>query len=231
MDVEQVMKLFDSCWFELEILKKVSNPSNSSSFEANPDHQIQEEPSKPEISRVPTLHTRSMSDQLSSKTSFNSAALSPVSVLLPAKLHTIHSGKEATESEPEQPKPTDFLVSSKKKKMRKERGESKSLSDLEFEELKGFMDLGFVFSDEDRNNSNLASILPGLHRFGKKDGEEEEIDESAISRPYLSEAWEVFERRKAENPLMNWRIPALSSEINIKDNLRLWAHTVASTVG
>jgi len=117
---------------------------------------------------------------------------------------------------------------SSKKKMRKKRGESKSLSDLEFEELKGFMDLGFVFSDEDRNNSNLASILPGLHRFGKKDGEEEEIDESAISRPYLSEAWEVFERRKAENPLMNWRIPALSSEINIKDNLRLWAHTVAS---
>jgi len=108
MDVEQVTKLFDSCWFELEILNKVSNPSNLSSFEANPDHQIKEEPSKPDISRVPTLHTRSMSDQLSSKTSFNSAALSPVLVLLPAKLHTIHSGKEVTESEPEQPKPRDF---------------------------------------------------------------------------------------------------------------------------
>ncbi|XP_059439489.1 uncharacterized protein LOC132172072 [Corylus avellana] len=229
MDVEQVMKLFDSCWFELEILKKVPNPSDSSSSEANPDHQIQEGPSKREISRVPTLHTRSMSDQSSSKTSFKSAALSPVSVLLTAKLHTIHSGKEVTESEPEQPKPTDFEVSSKKK-MTRERGGTKSLSDLEFEELKGFMDLGFVFSDEDRNDSNLASILPGLQRFGKKDGEEEEIDESAISRPYLSEAWEVFERRKAENPLMNWRIPALSSEINIKDSLRLWAHTVASTV-
>jgi hypothetical protein len=62
------VSLFDSCWFKLEIFKKVPNPLNSSSFEANPDHQIQE-PSKPEISHVPTLHTRFMGNQLSSKTS------------------------------------------------------------------------------------------------------------------------------------------------------------------
>ena len=29
---------------------------------------------------------------------------------------------------------------------------SKSLSDFEFEEFKGFMDLGFVFSEEDKTN-------------------------------------------------------------------------------
>lgn len=222
------MKLFDSCWYEPEILKKTPNPSNSASSEANPDHRIEEKPSKPEISRIPTLLTRSMSDQLSSKTSFTSGALSPDSVLLTAKLHTIYSGKEMAESE--QPKPIGFEVLSKKKISRRRfHLESKSLPDLEFQELKGFMDLGFVFSDEDRN-SKLASILPGLHRFGKKDGEEEVIDESAIPRPYLSEAWEVLERRNEENPLMNWRIPASSNEISMKDSLKLWAHTVASTV-
>jgi hypothetical protein len=228
MDAEEVMKLFDSCWFEPEILKKLPNRSNSSICKANPDHQIEDKPSKTKISRIPTLHTRSMSDQLSSKTSFNSGALSPDSVLLTGKLHTVHSGKEMTELS-EKPKPADFQVSSRKK-IRRGKGESKSLSDLQFQELKGFMDLGFVFSDEDLNNPSLASILPGLNRFGKKEGEEEAIDESAIPRPYLSEAWEVLDRRRGENPLMNWRIPAFSNEIKMKDSLRSWAHTVASTV-
>ncbi|KAG6434414.1 hypothetical protein SASPL_106047 [Salvia splendens] len=42
-------------------------------------------------------------------------------------------------------------------------GASKSLTKLEVEELKRFMDLRFVFSDEDRDsNSRLASIIPGL---------------------------------------------------------------------
>ena len=90
------------------------------------------------------------------------------------------------------------------------------MSDLEFEELKGFMDLSFVFSEEDRNSS-LASVVPGLHRLGKKDDEEEEVDESTIPRPYLSEAWEVLDRKKRENPLINWRISALSNETDMKD--------------
>ncbi|KAG2719137.1 hypothetical protein I3760_03G255200 [Carya illinoinensis] len=132
-----------------------------------------------------------MSDQLSSKASFDDASLSPDLVLLTSKLQTILSGKEVTE--PEETIPTDFEVSSKEKVTsngRKKMGETKSLSDLEFEELKGFMDLGFVFSKEDRNSS-LASLIPGLQRFGKKDGEEEAAGETATSRPYLSEAWEL----------------------------------------
>ncbi|KAM2560756.1 hypothetical protein COP2_012763 [Malus domestica] len=62
--------------------------------------------------------------------------------------------------------------------------------DLQFEELKGFIDLGFVFSEEDKD-SNLVSIIPRLQRLGKKDdSRDESFDESAITRPYLSEAWE-----------------------------------------
>jgi hypothetical protein len=49
------------------------------------------------------------------------------------------------------------------------------------------MDLGFVFSEEDKDSS-LASIIPGLQRFGKNAEEEENSNEPAVQRPYLSEA-------------------------------------------
>ncbi|KAG6433037.1 hypothetical protein SASPL_104642 [Salvia splendens] len=79
-------------------------------------------------------------------------------------------------------------------------GASKNLTELEVEELKGFMDLRFVFSDEDRDsNSRLASIIPGLMRKG---------GETTPSRP----------------------IPAFGNEMELKDHLRFWAHSVASTV-
>ncbi|KAE8734287.1 hypothetical protein F3Y22_tig00000773pilonHSYRG00056 [Hibiscus syriacus] len=117
---------------------------------------------------------------------------------------------------------------------RKKKGKSKSLSDLEFEELKGFMDLGFVFSEEDNKDPRLVEIIPGLQRLRKKEPEEEEdtheSDDDKVARPYLSEAWKVSERRKPNNPLMNWRVPDLGNEIDMKDSLRWWAHTVASTV-
>ena len=145
-------------------------------------------------------------------------SLSPNSVLLTSKLDTILSRKEVTESKT--PKQRVFEVLSSKNKVKSSNGrksdESKSLSDLEFEELKGFMDLGFAFSEEDRN-SILALVIPGLHRLGKKDGEEEAVDESTIPRPYLSDAWEVLDRRKREKPLINWRISALSNETDMED--------------
>lgn len=135
------------------------------------------------------------------------------------------------------------------KKRRRKQGRvgssSKSLSELEFEELKGFMDLGFVFSEEDKVNSSLVSIIPGLQRLGRKAGssfeeEEDEVKEVVevdVPRPYLSEAWDhvlsIGQRNsKVEiiNPVVDWRIPSLGNEMEIKDQLRIWAQTVASTV-
>ncbi|EOY27946.1 hypothetical protein QUC31_012765 [Theobroma cacao] len=238
MESGEIIKLFDSCWFEMEIFKKHLSPSPSTSFEPNPDRQDEENSSKPEFKRTPTLHTRSMSDQLSLSTSFlGNGSFSPDSVLHAPKLHKIISGKEITEEELQeadgniQEAPNNKAVTSTRITRRK-KGISKSLSDLEFEELKGFMDLGFVFSEEDNKDSRLVEIIPGLQRLGKKEGEEEskEADKAEVSRPYLSEAWEVSGRRRKENPLMNWRVPALGNEIDMKDSLRLWAHTVASTV-
>ncbi|RXH97466.1 hypothetical protein DVH24_007812 [Malus domestica] len=63
----------------------------------------------------------------------------------------------------------------------------------------------------------LERIISRLQRLGKKDdSRDESFDESAITRPYLSEAWEVREKRKIEKPLMNWRFPALENGIDIK---------------
>ncbi|KAL9321087.1 hypothetical protein ACSQ67_012926 [Phaseolus vulgaris] len=159
-----------------------------------------------------------MSDQLSSMTCFKDDSLSPDSVFSP-KLQTILSGKDVTDSEAQ----VQHEVLPKKRERKKKR-QSKSLSDLESEELKGFMDLGFVFSEEDKDSS-LASIIPGLQRLGKSDEEEEDSDGSAVQRPYLSEAWKVQEKSKKKNSLVNWKIPALNNEIDIKDSLRWWAHT------
>ncbi|KAH7568741.1 hypothetical protein ACOSP7_011780 [Xanthoceras sorbifolium] len=254
MDFENLMKIFDSCWFQMEILKSQPRSSSLSVFdEANPDQENEGKRSKPVISRIPTRHKRSVSADLmsSSKTSFDSVAFSPDSVLFTPKLQTIISGKESTEGDEEhqeqERKPAHHdcqeCVSKKKAAARTRRrkrisSETKSMSDLEFEELKGFMDLGFVFTEEDNKDSRLVEIVPGLQRLGRKleDKMEEssdiDHDESAISRPYLSEAWDVLDTRKREkNPLlMDWKIPALSNEIDMKDNLRWWAHTVASTV-
>ncbi|KAB2637258.1 hypothetical protein D8674_027792 [Pyrus ussuriensis x Pyrus communis] len=234
MEADEVMELYDSFWFELQIIKKQPISPIPSRIEENADHEIEEnpeKPSKPEFLRIPTGHTRSMSDELSSKTTFNLSSLSPDSVLDRPKLSTVLSGKEAGEIENQKQIGAEEETPKKvERRRRKKKSESKSLTDLQFEELKGFMDLGFVFSEEDKD-SNLVSIIPGLQRLGKKDDSRyESFDASAISRPYLSEAWKVREKRKRGKPLMNWRFPALENEIDMKDNLKWWAHTVASAV-
>lgn len=262
MDADAVLKFYDSCWFEGGILTKQAISAN---YDANPVAiSCQLPSSEPEISSPPppTLQARSMSDQSSSLPSFQDYPPSSKSAIL----QTILSGKEAftnsREEEGEKASPPPEIMSTadtgeeeeeegaeRRRRRRGRRGVgkqkkgfSKSLSDLEFEELKGFIDLGFVFSEEDKDSS-LVSVIPGLQRLGmkkkkgeegKKTEEEEEqrtsVEESVVSRPYLSEAWDVLGKRKDENPLKNWMIPASNNEVDVKDNLRWWAQAVASTV-
>ncbi|XP_057465775.1 uncharacterized protein LOC130755410 [Actinidia eriantha] len=217
MNPEKIITLFDSNWFNLEIFKK--KPQRTPNSKANPDHQNQENHKEHQIS---SLHVKSKSDQLVSMPSFSSDSLSPNSFLF------------TPQEEPKVPPPITRQLQEQPKKdtsMRRRRtkkGMTKSLSNLEFEELKGFMDLGFVFSEEDVNSS-LVEIIPGLQRLkGEKQGSDcKEGGKQGTSRPYLSEAWEVWEREK---PLVNWRFPDVGNEIGMKDSLKWWAHTVASTV-
>ncbi|KAI9177083.1 hypothetical protein LWI28_010841 [Acer negundo] len=244
MAAEEIIELLDSYWFEHGIFMK---KSVSALKKTNPVLEVQEEVEEAKISRLSSIHVRSLSDQFlnSSKAcfSFNSDSLSPKSMLSTTlQLQTIVSGKEVVEfsteigkqeeTETEEAKPTKPKVTERRirrRRISRRRKESKSLSDLEFEELKGFMDLGFVFSEEDKDSS-LVSIIPGLQRLKKTGEENVDGERELVSRPYLSEAWDVLEQRKAENPLVNWRVPALRNEVNMKDHLKFWAHTVASTV-
>ncbi|TMW95381.1 hypothetical protein EJD97_008967 [Solanum chilense] len=217
MDLEAVLTHFDSCWFNLEILNNHSNSTPFSNYQKTPDDKIQENLTE-SVYDSPKLEIKieSQSDDLS----YDSDSFSPDSVLPVTHFQPFCKNAE-----------------SKKVKGRRRRSEKclgKSLSELEYEELKGFMDLGFEFSEDDVNSS-LVEILPGLQKLSKNRDNDQKLNfveksDDLRARPYLSEAWEVVEKKKRMNPLMNWKVPVMSNEIDLKHNLKLWAHTVASTV-
>ena len=229
----QLLHLFDFYWFQHLMF------SNSQSS-PHPDLKFHD-PFKEYSSLFHLLSLRAvifLSDDeqfLSSQESFISDdSLSPISALQASKLQRMFSGEEIGEG---------YLTFDENDRRRR-RGSRKRMSELEMEEVKGFMDMGFVFSEEDKN-SWLVSLVPGVKRLGREDndhGEEEEeeeeegedVEKCEVSRPYLSEAWGVMDgrrrRRKGMDKLMNWRIPDSANEMDMKDHLRLWAHTVASAV-
>ncbi|CAJ1957475.1 unnamed protein product [Sphenostylis stenocarpa] len=96
----------------------------------------------------------------------------------------------------------------------------RSLSDLEYEEVQGFKDLGFSFEKETLSPS-LANILPGLQE--KKRDETEE--DKAARRPYLSEAWLA---QSCAPPIPNWA--SRKSAGDMKQQIKFWARAVASNV-
>ncbi|XP_057751199.1 uncharacterized protein LOC130969477 [Arachis stenosperma] len=243
---EQVLKLLDSYWFETTIL---SNKALSKLDQYSHNKKVVEEGKEEEqvihiklIEEVAkaannTLEFRSFSDQnLGYTASVFSDSPSPNSVLPLQKLRTIPSGTDVREFAVESSRIHENQRTVKRRRF-KNRGNfysSKSLTELEFQELKGFMDLGFVFTEEDRD-SRLVSLIPGLQRLGREENEEQnKNDEIALvsnSKPYLSEAWDFYEQKEIRNiSLFNWRVPVLGNENDMKHNLKSWAHTVASIV-
>ena len=118
----------------------------------------------------------------------------------------------------------------------------KSSGELELKELKGFMDLGFIFKKE-HISPRMISLLPGLQRLkmynnkqikGSSDQlvkaneiEEKEEQERGVIRPYLSEAWLI---KRPGSPLLNLKVPRVSAAADMKKHLRFWARTVASEI-
>lgn len=248
---EEFLKLFEHNWSERPIFKK-----DKDSLKLN-EEVVEKVEDKEDEDVKKFLVKRAMSDETmmmmmtSSVSSSDGFFSSPRSVLTvkasPTKLQTILSGKEVNEFSTAE---RDRVLSehSEKEEERRKKKQSdvrrrtrrgKSMSDLEFEELKGFIDLGFVFSEEDQRDSELVSILPGLQRLVKKDDgvgvvtEEEDI--SNINRPYLSEAWDHCGGRKGKRhitPAIKWKVTAVPEvrEVELKDHLKQWAHAVASTI-
>ncbi|XP_030492605.2 uncharacterized protein LOC115708741 [Cannabis sativa] len=133
----------------------------------------------------------------------------------------------------------------------------KSLGELELEELKGFMDLGFIFRKE-HVSPRMVNLLPGLQRLEQvykskyyrsshklervhaneieeeqetqqeqEQEQGEEDKERDVIRPYLSEAWLI---RKPSSPLLNLRVPRVTAAADMKKHLKFWARTVASEI-
>ncbi|GFP89148.1 hypothetical protein PHJA_001058500 [Phtheirospermum japonicum] len=103
----------------------------------------------------------------------------------------------------------------------------KSLGELELEEVKGFMDLGFNFKKE-KLSKHLMRLIPGLQRIDNTDNDEDE-EKKGVMRPYLSEAWFV-NRPDNYSPLMNLRVARVSSNEDMKKHLKSWARTVALAI-
>lgn len=116
----------------------------------------------------------------------------------------------------------------------------RSLMELELEEVKGCMDLGFRFNKECLS-PRMMSVLPGLQRVklhqvardgddddNKTDQQEDEDYEKRVMRPYLSEAWLI---KRPDSPLLNLRMPRVTAAADdMKKHLRFWAKTVASAI-
>lgn len=136
----------------------------------------------------------------------------------PPKLESIPSGKQLQE-------PTslaDLGAQHSSVRRRDRRRATKSMTDLEIDELQGFMDLGFKFNINDLS-PDVVNVLPGLQRLGGQ-----KVQTSIVSRPYLSEAWLI---PRSDSPLLNWRVPSEhGEEVTMKEQLKFWARAVASTM-
>ncbi|XP_019444353.1 PREDICTED: uncharacterized protein LOC109348393 isoform X2 [Lupinus angustifolius] len=114
----------------------------------------------------------------------------------------------------------------------------KTLGELELDEVKGFMDLGFIFKKENLS-PRMMSVVPGLQRLGlhqklidateivQDNDNESEEEKRDIKRPYLSEAWVI---KRPDSPLLSLKIPKPCSAATMKKHLQVWAKTVASEV-
>ncbi|KAH9314751.1 hypothetical protein KI387_023378 [Taxus chinensis] len=146
----------------------------------------------------------------------------PIKIHKVAKLETIASGKEY--KEPTQGKLVPKIQQKAPWHTERKRG-TKSLTDLEFDEVKGFSELGFTFSEKDLT-PRVVQIIPGLQRLGKQGATY--VSNHNVSRPYPSEDWLMC---KPDPPLRNLRMPAPSIQaVDMKEHLKFWAQAVASTV-
>ncbi|MFS8023775.1 hypothetical protein Hanom_Chr16g01455501 [Helianthus anomalus] len=217
--------LFDSYWFAHQIFNKPQTPPSKSPEHKEPAAKTSQ---NLDFSSVPTINIRCHSDQLSINSKQQKfISESPNSVL---NLQTSKEVEEEEEKEVIIQVKNKNLNRDERRRMKnmKNKSKSRSLSELEFEELKGFMDLGFLFSEKDKDTS-LVSIIPGLQRLGKDEKEQVNDDCVNVSRPYLSEAWGDMEKIKEEASRLI-RIPVFGNEADVKNQLRFWAHSVASVV-
>ncbi|XP_051200547.1 uncharacterized protein [Lolium perenne] len=252
---EEAIALYDTYWFHRLVLHSYSPaPAPLPPTPPPPALEQQQQPgqapaeSNRELQRAPTglRHRRTRSDEAKTAT-FDTLEPLKIPHAHRARLETILSGKDGLAAPAPQLQPERRRRAGGRRRKQQARG--RSLSELEFEEVKGLRDLGFTFSEADVD-AELASIVPGLRRLRAAEEKEAKKAEAAAAaacaeeeacrtraasasaprrRPYLSEAWED-EEAEVRRVLSTFRIPAADGGADLKEHLRLWAHNVASAV-
>lgn len=142
------------------------------------------------------------------------------------KLQRITSGKHLGESFTDSRQQDNSV---KRWLRRERRRSSKSMTDLEVDELQGFMDLGFDFS-KDELTPHVVNMFPALQRQlrGQVGGGSSPEVTILETKPFWSDSWWM---QRPASPLLNWRIPAQAEgSEDMKKHLKFWARAVASTV-
>lgn len=141
----------------------------------------------------------------------------------PRNLKSVEPGKQLRVSlvDGQLPHPALRMLGTK----RVQRKSSKSMTSLEFDELQGFMDLGFRFSQDDLT-PRIVSMFPALRHKLEEDGGSKQSHTTIVTKPKQSSvAWLV---RRSAAPSHHWQVPATSEDM--KEHLKFWARAVASTV-
>lgn len=154
----------------------------------------------------------------------NRKAFEEIENLQVEKFKSVDYGKQPRVSlmDGQLPQPSLRLLGTK----RAQRKNSKSMTACEFNELQGFMDLGFHFSQEDMT-PRIVKMFPVLQRKLEEAGSSQKRLEIVRQKPIQSSGttWLV---RQSSTPLRQWQIPATREDM--KEHLKFWARAVASTV-
>ena len=164
----------------------------------------------------------------------------------PAKLTTINPGRlsRGPLQENQNTNTSTSELSTKKPQPRQRRRlkGTKSLTDLEYEELRGLKDLGFEVSKDDLT-PHVVRMFPGLQRQGippynSSQGHGESQSQSKSIAGHATQNTRVQSRipavqhllwpRRPDSPLLN--APTLDPSIDMKGQLKSWASEMASIV-
>lgn len=147
----------------------------------------------------------------------------------PAKLTTINPGRLSTRG-PLQDNTNHAGVVAKPRPQRRRLKGTKSLTDLEYEELRGLKDLGFEVSKDDLT-PHVVRMFPGLQVQGippynspsGSQGQHPNLQDVS-TRAVQQLLWP----RRPDSPLTN--APMLDPSIDMKGKLKSWASEMASIV-
>ncbi|BBN04085.1 hypothetical protein MPTK1_3g01760 [Marchantia polymorpha subsp. ruderalis] len=146
----------------------------------------------------------------------------PPKLVLPGKLGGIITGRDLRNDQTDSN--TKWTPPQRRGGKRGRRKSSKSLTEIEYDEMRGCMDLGFSINKDDLT-PRVVNVFPGVKDAYK--GGDDPFLNSPRDRANSPKGW----HRRPESPLLKWQLPTPNgNKVDMKAQLKFWAHAVASTV-